>query len=323
MSSPTYHPWLHRFAVITAVVSLLPIIMGALVTTFDAGMAFPDWPSSDGHNMFFYPWLESAGDQFLEHGHRLAGSLIGFISILLFVIAMKTEERKWVKVVAFSILIGIIIQGILGGVRVLVDERVMALIHASFAAIVFTLISCLILFTSRSWLKDQSEKQDEQSEPASFIKPISALLPLIIFGQYIVGGMLRHLGRSVFEHIALAILVLLFAFVLNFQTRQTNNRWLIKSANWTLLTVLLQVSLGVGAFITKYGMVSMGYVAVQHSPIQITFRSTHTIIGMIVLMTSVIHMIRVYRVASEKTMTEGLGGSISPIDSLSVKGGLS
>ena len=58
MSAPSYIPWLHRLAVLTACVALLPILLGALVTTKDAGMAFPDWPSSDGHNMLFYPWLK-------------------------------------------------------------------------------------------------------------------------------------------------------------------------------------------------------------------------------------------------------------------------
>ena len=75
MNQTAFHPWLHRLAVLTAVVALLPIVMGALVTTKDAGMAFRDWPSSDGHGMLAYPWLKSAGDKFLEHGHRLGGVL--------------------------------------------------------------------------------------------------------------------------------------------------------------------------------------------------------------------------------------------------------
>ncbi len=60
---------------------LLPISVGAVVTTVDAGMAFADWPTSDGHGMLAYPWLKSTGDKFLEHGHRLAGMLIGVMSL--------------------------------------------------------------------------------------------------------------------------------------------------------------------------------------------------------------------------------------------------
>ncbi len=90
MSSPTYQPWVFRLAVLTAGVALLPIVMGGLVTTLQAGMAFPDWPSSDGHGMLSYPWLKSTGDKFLEHGHRLAGMLIGCVSIVLAIVLVDS-----------------------------------------------------------------------------------------------------------------------------------------------------------------------------------------------------------------------------------------
>ena len=84
--------------------------------------------------------------------------------------------------------------------------------------------------------------------------------------------------------------------------------------------------MGVAAFITKFGMITFGYVAVQHSPLQITVRSAHTIVGMILWMTSVIHMIKVYRVGSKNInneLVEQIGNSISATEPLSVKGGLS
>ncbi len=108
MSNVSYNPWLHRLAVMTACVALLPIVFGAMVTTADAGMAFSDWPSSDGYNMLMYPWLKSAGDQFVEHGHRLAGMLIGIFSIILCGAVCRCESRTWVKVVAVLILLGVI-----------------------------------------------------------------------------------------------------------------------------------------------------------------------------------------------------------------------
>ena len=85
----------HRVALVTAVVSLLPIALGSLVTTLGAGMAFLDWPSSDGHGMLAYPWWKSSGDKFVEHGHRLAGVLIGLCSVGLFVVAwIYSVERS-------------------------------------------------------------------------------------------------------------------------------------------------------------------------------------------------------------------------------------
>src|ERR1700679_313030 len=110
MSSDDCHPWFHRFAVLTLCVAVVPIVVGALVTTLGAGMAFPAWPSSDGHNMLLYPWLKSAGDKFLEHGHRLAGMLIGLVSIALTITAWRVERRTWVKWLATGVLFGVCLQ---------------------------------------------------------------------------------------------------------------------------------------------------------------------------------------------------------------------
>ena len=99
MTAPRYQPLVHRMAVGTAATALLPIVMGAVVTTLGAGMAFLDWPSSDGQNMLLYPWLKdlAAGhtDKFVEHGHRLAGMLVGFWSIGLAVAGALAALSPW------------------------------------------------------------------------------------------------------------------------------------------------------------------------------------------------------------------------------------
>ena len=114
--------WLHRFAVATCCAALLPIVVGAIVTTMKWGMAFYDWPSSDGHGMFAYPWFGSTIDKFTEHGHRLAGITIGCFSIVLAACAWKTESRSWVRWLATAVLAGVILQGLLGGGRVLAND---------------------------------------------------------------------------------------------------------------------------------------------------------------------------------------------------------
>ena len=94
---PGYHPALFWLAATTAATALLPIVVGALVTTKGAGMAFRDWPTSDGQGMLSYPWLSSAGDKFIEHGHRLAGITIGCVSIAFALCAWLLESRRWVR----------------------------------------------------------------------------------------------------------------------------------------------------------------------------------------------------------------------------------
>ena len=63
--------WLHRFAVLTAAATLFLIWMGGLVTSHGVGMAVPDWPTTYGYNMFFFPFSQWVGGVFYEHSHRL------------------------------------------------------------------------------------------------------------------------------------------------------------------------------------------------------------------------------------------------------------
>ncbi len=112
-------PLIRRLASVTCFVALLPIGMGALVTTLKAGMAFADWPSSDGHNMLLYPWFKDFfdhPDKFVEHGHRLAGVLIGLVSIAL-AVAGWIRGGRTIRILLTTILISVIVQGLLGGAR--------------------------------------------------------------------------------------------------------------------------------------------------------------------------------------------------------------
>lgn len=79
-----HHPWLHRFAVLTALATLGLVGMGGLVTSHGVGMAVPDWPTSYGYNMFALPistWL--TGGIFHEHTHRLWASFVGVLVVAL------------------------------------------------------------------------------------------------------------------------------------------------------------------------------------------------------------------------------------------------
>ena len=151
MRSARYRPLLFGLAVITAATALLPIVVGALVTSHKAGMAFPDWPTSDGQGMFAYPWLKSAGDKFIEHGHRLAGILIGCVSIVFATACFALEPRRWVRWCGVGVLLAVITQGLLGGGRVLADARILAMFHGASAAVVFTFMSSVALVLSRTW----------------------------------------------------------------------------------------------------------------------------------------------------------------------------
>src|SRR5215471_12438469 len=118
MRDVSHSPWLHRIALLTAFATFPLIFMGGLVTSHGAGMSVPDWPNSYGYNMFLFPPRLWIGGILYEHTHRLMGTVVGLCSILLAVWAWRTETRRSVRYLAYSILASVIFQGVLGGLRV-------------------------------------------------------------------------------------------------------------------------------------------------------------------------------------------------------------
>ncbi len=301
MTPLVFHRWLHRYAVLTAAVALLPIGMGALVTTLGAGMAFLDWPTSDGQNMFLYPWLSdfrAHPDKFVEHGHRLAGSLIGLFSIGLVAWTLRAETRTWVRRLAIGILCAVIGQGLLGGFRVIADAQIAALVHGVCASLIFSTIGLFALVTSRRWVEVGGESRDKTTEISSGLVRLAVVTVVVMLGQSMVGGFIRHLGSALHEHFGGAILatgLCVTTVVACWRTRQT---WLRSAAMGLLAVLLIQLMLGAGAWVTRFGYPPLGYVAVQQAPEQIVIRSLHTVVAMFALLASVQLAARVLRLHS-------------------------
>src|SRR3954471_1714121 len=83
MSESAHNRWLHRYAVLTALSTVVLIGIGGLVTSHGVGMAVPDWPTTYGYNMFFFPVSQWLGGVFYEHTHRLVASFVGLLVVLL------------------------------------------------------------------------------------------------------------------------------------------------------------------------------------------------------------------------------------------------
>src|SRR5436853_6904454 len=106
--------WPHRLVVALALVTFPLIWVGGLVTTYDAGMAVPDWPGTYGYNLLLYPWttwIAGPWDLFIEHGHRLLGATSGFITIGLVVTAYATKQSPAVRIATVVALLLVISQG--------------------------------------------------------------------------------------------------------------------------------------------------------------------------------------------------------------------
>src|SRR3954470_24303169 len=89
-----YQPALAIFAAIGAAWVFVLVTLGAFTTSIGAGMAFPDWPLSNG-SLNPIGWLDNLS-MFAEHSHRLSAGLMSAITIVLAVWLSRTESRRWV-----------------------------------------------------------------------------------------------------------------------------------------------------------------------------------------------------------------------------------
>src|ERR1700694_4642338 len=102
---------LHRFAKLVAGWPLFLVLAGSLVTSTDAGLSVPDWPTSYGWNMFTFPPSRWVGGIFYEHGHRLIASTVGFLTIVLAAWIWLQDPRQWMKRLGAAALGAVIAQG--------------------------------------------------------------------------------------------------------------------------------------------------------------------------------------------------------------------
>src|SRR4051812_16266848 len=146
-----YNGALHVLALITTCATFPLIFLGGLVTSHGAGMSVPDWPNSYGYNMFTFPPSRWVGGILYEHVHRLMGTVVGLCSIVLTVVAWRTETRRWVRWLATGVLGAVIFQGVLGGLRVVLVNLNLAVVHGCFAQAFFCLAALTSVVTSRWW----------------------------------------------------------------------------------------------------------------------------------------------------------------------------
>lgn len=290
-SSPAaaeYHPWLHRLAIVMCGTALLPILLGAQTTTEGAGMAFPDYPTSDGEGMFTYNLFEATWHQFLEHSHRLAGTLIGFVTMIFCGSALVLEDRKLVKRLAICCLLAVIAQGLLGGIRVLRVSTEMAMVHGFTAALTLGLMAVTACTLSKRWFEN-----DGVAGPLNGAKTTVVVVALMLCTQYLLGGVLRHFGYIPEFHMGFAFVVWIGVVVAWVVTMLSRNAWIQKSATTLNFLLLAQLGLGVAAWICKYGTRSTP--ANIGSPAQLWTRSAHMLLGTLIIATMAVLIVRVWR----------------------------
>lgn len=301
-----YSPWIHRIAVLTTGATFLLVIMGGIVTSTEAGLAVPDWPTSFGYNMFTYPLTEMVKDLKIlyEHSHRLMGSLVGLLTISLFIMFLFKDPRAWIKWLGFVALIAVCIQGVLGGLRVTEVNLNFAIMHACLAQAFFALLCGICWFTSRDWYEgDEQNSNFSENDSGKKLRRLSLITTALIYAQIVFGAILRHTGSRLDAHLLFAFLVALHVFLLarRFFSRGEENQKIGQSLPLILIGLLaLQLILGTGAFIFR--LTAIGDTT---SPLLTDIVTTsHLAFGSLMLISSFVLTLKIYRFADTSASNE-------------------
>jgi heme a synthase len=282
--------WPHRIAVILAGATFPLLFIGGLVTGKGVGLAVPDWPTTFGYNMFLYPWSRMVGGIFYEHSHRLVASFVGLLTIALALTFWLCEERRWLRRLGLTALVLVIVQGVLGGLRVVLLEHTLAVVHAATAQMFFALTICLAIFTSSDWQREAVPPISDGGR----LRRLSAATTGLIYLQIVFGAVLRHTGERIDAHFVFAALVALHVMlvVARVSRHHANVAQLIRPAFILFLLLVLQLALGGASYIAKFTPlwpISFNLI--------VLLTTTHLAVGALMLAVSVALMLRSFRLS--------------------------
>jgi len=297
--------WPHRLAVVVMCATLPLISVGGLVTTYEAGMAVIDWPTTYGYNLFLYPistWLAGPWDLFIEHGHRLLAALVAFGTAVLAVTIVRCDGRRWMRWFAVAAFAGVMIQAALGGMRVVLDERLLAKIHACVGPAFFAVIASIAVMTSRRWLEGSPPALHPQ---AGTIQRLAIMTTVLAFMQLLLGAQVRHvmpgIDPSAFRglvlfHLVMAAVLAVHVFLL--VVRVVRHRLELPSVVIPAVALgvlfVVQIALGVATWVVNYGWPTwfaafgwaQGFVVEQESMLQANVTTAHVATGSLILAVS-------------------------------------
>ncbi len=281
----TYSAWLHRFAWLTAGTTLMLILAGGLVTSTGSGLAVPDWPTTFGHNMFLYPWSQMVGGIFYEHSHRLIGSLVGLLTLVLALWLWLRGERRWLCWLGAGALGMVVVQGVLGGLRVILLQQTLALIHACLAQAFFALTVVLVLATSRQW---RGPSWPVATPHAGSVRRLALAAAALVYLQIVFGAILRHTGSALEVHILLALVVGLHVVLLARRVFKAcpNQEKLTRPVLALCLLLGLQLFLGLGAYWGRFGMLG---------PARVVITTAHVVTGALMWAAALTVALQAYR----------------------------
>jgi cytochrome c oxidase assembly protein subunit 15 len=257
--------WRSGLVLVAGAATLLVVVAGGLVTSWEEGLAVPDWPNSFGMNMFLYPVSRMTGGIYYEHAHRLYGSLVGLTTIVMAIVLWRGDDRRWLKWMALLAVLMVIAQGIMGGLRVtgsptleIVPETepslTLAIVHGIFGQVFLVVVLLLWAFTTQTW----REAPAEPTASAEAARALVIALVLLTLVQLVFGALYRHLFTEAdrrpwpgLVHIALAAVVAVLAYAGGLRAWiRYADRPVLKRLGMALIAIVsIQLLLGLAALI--------------------------------------------------------------------------
>jgi cytochrome c oxidase assembly protein subunit 15 len=302
---------LHRFAKFLVACTVLLILAGSLVTSHDAGLSVPDWPTSYGWNMFTFPPSMWVANILYEHGHRLIASTVGFLTIVIAVWLWRVEPRRWMRWLGVSALLAVVAQGLLGGLTVLFFlPAAISTAHAGLAEIFFCITVAIALFTSPGWLTHAGGDLDSRH-----LRRMATATTVLIYTQILLGATMRHTGAG----LAIPDFPLMFGGIV---PDHWNAKIAIHFAHRTGALVVTAAVLGLFASVRaryrdRSELMRPAILLVALVTVQVTLgaltvlslrdpwiNSFHVVCGALVLTTSLVVTLRMWHSAIEKSGRE-------------------
>jgi cytochrome c oxidase assembly protein subunit 15 len=278
--------WTALFSKVAVAATFLLVVAGGLVTSNEAGLAVVDWPNTFGSNMFLFPLTRMTGGIYYEHAHRLFGALVGLTTIVLAVRLWRRDDRKWLHWLAAAAVVLVILQGILGGLRVTggftlsaspedtAPNLILALVHGVLGQIFLGVIVAIAVVTSCLWLDAPAP---EPRPNVHHDRTFQRWLIIILVVQLVLGAAQRHLAALLIIHISLAAVVVLLAVMVGARA------WGLYRGSWPverlgkILAILacVQVFFGIAALAVTMGQAVVG----APTALEVTITTAHQAIG--------------------------------------------
>ncbi len=295
-NSMLLHEPLAVFSRLACVAVFLLLITGGLVTSWEVGMAVPDWPTTFGYNMFLYPIAQMtsqpsvSGGVHFEHAHRLYGTLVGLTATIMVVAIIFSGRPRRLLIWSGILFVLVCIQGLLGAIRVIDNETSLALIHGISGQLVFIGVGAFASMASPLWRLRQIRQRNVD---VMISRAAMALLLL----QLILGACYRHLAPTPMwashGHLTMSALVGITILILGIRS------WGFYPAQGVIsrlgvamiILVLLQVGLGLAAWILVARRAGASEIPIS----EVVMATAHQANGALLFLVTTVHHLWVRR----------------------------